>query len=130
MSDETVLVELNWTFGVNTPTGLQYFGPGRVLVPAAVAQAQGWKPVETETAIDDETAVSETVQEKVATLLINFVTDHAGFPHLTEPLTEAGFTTGSAIIQASTADLTAVPGIGKATAAKLKTAAEELLNGD
>lgn len=51
----------------------------------------------------------------------------AGVGHLTQALAEAGFLTAVEIAQASEDELTAVSGIGKATAAKLWSAAQELL---
>lgn len=55
------------------------------------------------------------------------VAEAAGVGYLAEALREAGFDWASHIVQASEAELTAVSGIGKATAAKLWSAAWHLL---
>ena len=55
------------------------------------------------------------------------VAESVGGGHLTEVLQQAGFNWATDIASASEAELTAVSGIGKATATKLKTAAEEML---
>jgi predicted flap endonuclease-1-like 5' DNA nuclease len=61
-------------------------------------------------------------------VFIGDVAEKAGVGHLVEALGEAGFNTAVSIRDASESDLTAVSGIGKATAAKLKAAAKELLS--
>lgn len=76
--------------------------------------------VRAQTPPEAETAVSRVVSALE-------VTNASGVPHLAAGLTAAGFDTAESIRNASEAQLTAVSGIGKATAAKLKAAAEELL---
>jgi DNA uptake protein ComE-like DNA-binding protein len=67
-----------------------------------------------------ETAVPRVVSARE-------VTNASGVPHLVDALEIAGFVTAISIRDASDAELTAVSGIGKATAVKLKTAAANLL---
>lgn len=137
MTADTVLVELNWTYGVTVNGRTEYYGPGRVPVPVDVAHRKGWLPAE-DTAAEIETAVSadvraqtvqiETLEVNISTLPLEAVTEKAGVGHLTGPLFAAGFKSVESVHAATESDLTAVSGIGKATAAKLKTAAEELLS--
>lgn len=77
--------------------------------------------VRAQTQPEAETAVSRAVSALE-------VANASGVPGLAAGLAAAGFDTAESIRDASEADLTAVSGIGKATAARLKTAAEELLN--
>lgn len=126
---ETVLVDLNWTFGVNTPAGVRYFGPGRVPVPGEIARRMGWKPVEVEgeTAVSDPVGAPTPEQGEQVDYPVADVADAAGVGRLTDALIASGFVLASHIVQADEAALTAVPGIGKPTAAKLWSAAQELL---
>ena len=136
---ETVQVELNWSYGVTVNGRTEYYGPGLVPVPVDVAIRKGWWKPEEETVIKAETAVSEPGPADVRaqtlriesvnidTLPLEAVTELAGVGHLTGPLFAAGFKSAESVHAAAESDLTAVSGIGKATAVKLKAAAEELL---
>jgi hypothetical protein len=115
---ETVFVSLDWTHGVDVDGRTVYFGPGeRVPVPAAVAEAKGWKLRDQPAPVRAQTGNA-----------VESVAAKAGVLHLVENLYDAGFVTAESIHNATEAELTAVDGIGKATAAKLQTAAEELLS--
>jgi predicted flap endonuclease-1-like 5' DNA nuclease len=117
-NEETVFVSLDWTHGVNVDGRTVYFGPGeRVPVPAAVAEAKGWKLHDQPAPVRAQTADA-----------VESVAAKAGAFHLVDDLRLAGFVTVESIRDASEDELTAVDGIGKATAAKLKTAAKELLS--
>lgn len=121
---EMVHVSLSWTYGVKVSGKIVYFGPGdRVPVPADVAQRMRWRPladVRAQTPDVAETAV-------LAQPMVADVASQAGVVYLVDALEAAGFATAESIRTASEAELTAVSGVGKATAAKLKTAAKELL---
>jgi hypothetical protein len=126
---ETVFVSLDWTHGVNVDGRTVYFGPGeRVPVPTAVAEAKGWKLRSQADEVRAQTVGEIASEFRAKTPTSTDVTSLAGVPHLVDALEIAGFVTAVSIRDATEADLTAVSGIGEATAAKLRTAAEELLS--
>lgn len=125
---DTVLVDLNWTYGVQVGDRLVYYGPGRVPVPREVAERRGWPAV---AAIDNNepphpfAPVEERTDYPAAD-----VAARAGVSHLTGPLVAAGFRFATHIAQAQVSDLTAISGIGPKTAEKLKAAAGLVLSGE
>lgn len=128
MAGETVLVDLNWTYGVNVNGRTVYFGPGRVPVPRDIAQRRGWW---TAPADESASAVEAAAGEvRARTVLATDVAAAAGAPYLADVLGIAGFVTAVSIRDASQKELTAVAGIGKVTAQKLQDAATQLLAGE
>lgn len=55
----TVIVDLNWTFGVSTADRKTvYYGPGLTAVPADIAARMGWTPCEEQAPTPAESTAS------------------------------------------------------------------------
>lgn len=110
--EETAVISLRSTFGYGNPK--VYYGPGEaVTVPIGLARSLGKI---------EETAVSSPTQINATMELIPGVNET-----LAGALVAAGFVSIEDVAEASVQALTAVSGIGKKTAEKLKKAAQELL---
>lgn len=106
MSDDNVLVDLDWTYGVTRDRRTTYYGPGRVEVPRDLAEARGWQVV-------------ETIQ----------LTDLSGVnDELAAAMTAVGFDSVEAVAKADVKDLTAVSGIAEKKAKALIKQAQELMD--
>jgi len=87
---------------------------------AAVHMADGWRL---------QGDGGDLAPSPVVWYSVRQVADDAGVPHVADALLAAGYATADEIIKDSDG-LTAVSGVGKATARKLLAAAQELVNGD
>ena len=128
MSD-TVTVLLTWTFGVNVGGRTEYFGPGRVPVPADVARRMGWEIVTDDTAVSDPPVSSDADDGETAVSPPSPPVQHINGVNesLAAEMVAKGFITVDDVASATAKALTAVNGIGKVTAEKLIKAARELV---
>lgn len=120
-----VKVDLDWTYGYQPAphSSHVYYGPGRgILVPEPWARAMGFEIVDENPEPDSGRGMGEVEGAQAAEWYVG----QLGFrPAAAEALVAAGFTSLDSLRAATSDELLAVPGVGKAYVRKIREALEE-----